>query len=40
MAQTIIDFDENEEEVITKYKKKWDMSKARTVRKLVLEFKE
>jgi len=40
MALTQIDFDENEEKIIDKYSEEWQTNKPKTVRKIVLEFKE
>ena len=40
MALTQIDFDENEEKKIEKYSKKWKSNKPKTVRKIVVDFKE
>lgn len=36
--QTIIDFDEEEEQIIEEFKKKWNLSKNRAVRQIIRKF--
>ena len=40
MAQTIIDFDDPEEEIILSLKKLWGLSKNRTVKRIVAEYRK
>lgn len=40
MAQTIIDFDEQQEEIIQSLKELWKLSKSRTVRRIVDEYRK
>ncbi len=40
MSQTIIDFMEDEEEIISKLKKRWSLNKQKTIRRIVKEFRE
>jgi len=40
MALTQIDFDEEEEDKIKDFSKKWGLNKPKTVKKIVKEFKE
>jgi len=40
MALTQIDFDEKEEEIISKYSKKWNLNKPKTIKKIVKEFEK
>jgi len=39
MAQTIVDFDDEEEKIITQLKKNWELSKTRTIKKVIAEYK-
>lgn len=39
MTQMIIDFDDKENEKIGVLQKKWDLSKIRTIKKIVKEYK-
>ena len=40
MALTQIDFDEKEEKIIEKFSKEWNLNKPKTIRKIILGFKE
>jgi len=40
MALTQIDFDEESEEKIKDFSKKWNLNKPKTIKKIVKEFKE
>ena len=36
--QTNLDFDDDEEQIISKYSKDWDLNKPKTIKKIVREF--
>lgn len=40
MVQQIVYTDEKEDKIIEKLSKKWEISKAETIKKLIREFKE
>ncbi len=40
MPQQIVYTDEEEDKIVNNYKKKWKLSKAETIKKMIKEFKE
>lgn len=38
MALTNLDFDKEEEIIISKYKKEWELSKPEAIRRIIIEF--
>lgn len=40
MPQQIVYTDDEEDEIVNKFSKKWNISKAETIKKIIMEFKE
>jgi len=40
MPQALVYFDKEEDEKIKEYSLKWNLSKAETIKKIIMEFKE